>query len=77
MMTDLYNEIVEYQKMNFDKDQLIADFAQAILNGMDLKTMECFVYDTLVENLSEYSNETLIEEVRNYNPELLEDAEGI
>lgn len=77
MMTDLYNEIVEYQKMNFDKDQLIADFAQALLDGMDVKTMECFVYDTLVENLSEYSNETLIEEVRNYNPELLEDIEDI
>jgi hypothetical protein len=36
--------------------------------------MECFVYDTLMENLMSYSDEELIEEVKEYNPELLENA---
>jgi len=30
----------------FDRQQLISDYAQQILDGMDMKTMECFVYDT-------------------------------
>ena len=57
-----------------NREQLIADYAQQIMDGMDMKTMECFVYDTLVENLSAYSDEQLVEEVTEYNPELLESA---
>jgi hypothetical protein len=60
--------------MQIDRDSLIADYAQQILDGMDMKTMECFVYDTLMENLMSYSDEELIEEVKEYNPELLENA---
>ena len=60
--------------MTFNSDSLIADYAQQILDGMDMKTMECFVYDTLKDNLSSYSDEELIEEVTEYNPELLEDV---
>jgi hypothetical protein len=58
--------------MTFDRDSLISDYAQEILDGMDMKTMECFVYDTLRDNLSSYSDEELIAEVTEYNPELLE-----
>ncbi len=57
-----------------NREQLIADYAQQIMDGMDMKTMECFVYDTLVENLSAYSDEQLVEEVAEYNPELLQSA---
>ena len=60
--------------MTLDRDSLIAGYAQQILDGMDMKTMECFVYDTLKDNLSSYSDEELIEEVTEYNPELLEDV---
>jgi hypothetical protein len=58
--------------MQIDRDTLISDYAQQILDGMDMKTMECFVYDSLKVNLSCYSDEELIEEVKEYNPELLE-----
>ena len=60
--------------MTFNRDSLIADYAQQILDGMDMKTMECFVYDTLKDNLSSYSDEELIEEVTEYYPELVEDV---
>ena len=60
--------------MTFNRDSLIAAYAQQILDGMDMKTMECFVYDTLVQNLFSYSDEDLITEVTEYNPELLEDV---
>ena len=58
---------------DMNKAELIDAYAQQILDGMDMKTMECFVYDTLKDNLSSYSDEELIEEVTEYNPELLED----
>jgi hypothetical protein len=60
-------------QMTFNREQLIADYAQQILDGMDMKTMECFVYDTLVGNLESYDDEDLINEVKEYNPELLEE----
>jgi len=41
---------------------------------MDFKTMEAFVYDTINENLESYSMKELIEEVENYDPELLEES---
>jgi hypothetical protein len=58
----------------FDRDSLISDYAQQILDGMDMKTMECFVYDTLKDNLASYSDQELIDEVTEYNPELLENV---
>ena len=76
-MTDLYKEILEFNKMSFNREKLIEDYAQQILDGMDMKTMECFVYDTLVSNLSEYNDDELITEVKEYNPELLEDVETV
>jgi len=60
-------------KMTFNREQLIADYAQQILDGMDMKTMECFVYDTLVSNLESYDDDDLINEVKEYSPELLEE----
>lgn len=60
--------------MTFNRDSLISDYAQQILDSMDMKTMECFVYDTLKDNLSSYTDEELITEVTEYNPELLEDV---
>jgi hypothetical protein len=62
---------------NLNRDSLIQDYAQQLLDGMDYKTMECFVYDTLIENLSSYSDETLIEQVKEYSPELLEEYNDV
>ena len=59
--------------MTFDRSQLIEDYIQQLIEGMDYKTMECLVYDTLQDNLADYTDEQLITEVTEYNPELLED----
>ena len=51
-------------KMNFkDRASVIDSYAQTILDGMDNKSMERFVYDTLVENLTDYTNEELATEI--------------
>jgi hypothetical protein len=60
--------------MTFNRDQLIEDYIQQLIEGMDYKTMECFVYDTLKDNLATYNDEQLITEVTDYYPELLEDV---
>jgi hypothetical protein len=77
-MSDLYSEILEFTKMkNIDREQLIEDYIQQLIEGMDYKTMECLVYDTLKDNLADYTDEQLITEVEEYNPELLEDADTV
>ena len=57
-----------------DLSTLVEKYAEQIMDGMDMKTMEQFVFDTLVENLTNYTPEELIAEVTEYNPELLEDS---
>jgi hypothetical protein len=66
--------------MTFNRDQLVEDYVQQMIESMDYKTMERFVYDTMVENLTDYTDEELITEVTDTNswynssycPELLE-----
>ena len=47
-------------------------YIHQLIDGMDHKTMYQFVYDTLDESLSKYSEAELITEVEDYYPELLE-----
>jgi len=77
-MSDLYSEILEFEKMkNIDRDQLVEDYAQTILDGLDMDAVLGIAYDTLTGNLLSYSDEELIKEVKEYNPELLEDVETL
>ena len=56
-----------------NRSDLQETYIQQLIENMDYKTMECFVYDTLNENFSGYTDEELITEVEEYNPELLEE----
>jgi hypothetical protein len=77
-MTDLYSEILEFEKMkNIDRDQLVEDYVQQMIESMDYKTMERFVYDTMVENLTDYTDEELFTEVTDYYLELLEEGDAV
>jgi len=55
-----------------NRTDLIDAYAQQILDSMDYKTMERYVYDTLVESLNDYSESELISEVSDTYPELLD-----
>jgi len=47
-----------------DKDSKLAEiYAEYVMDGMDMKTMETFVFETLVETFSEYSKEELVGEI--------------
>jgi hypothetical protein len=49
-----------------DFSGLVEKYAEHVMDSMDMKTMEQFVFDTIVENLNSYTEEELINEVREY-----------
>ena len=57
-----------------NRQELQENYIQQLIEGMDFKTMERFVYDTLEENLTNYTDEELITEVTDYYPELIEET---
>jgi len=57
-----------------NRTDLQESYIQQLIEGMDYKTMEQFVYDSLNDNLSKYSEAELITEVEEYYPELLEEV---
>lgn len=74
MTKDLYNEIIKSNDMTntFDRDSLIADYVDRILDNMSTKDLMRMVGDMLEENLASYSDDELKEEINEYYPELLE-----
>ena len=76
-MTDLYQEILEFDKMNLDLDQLIEDYATDIVEGMDLDTLVQFAYDVIVEGLEDMSVNEILEQVEENAPHLLEELDVI
>ena len=57
-----------------DRDKLQDAYIKELIDGMDHKNMYAFVYDTINDNLDKYSVEELIEEVEEYDPDLLEES---
>ena len=61
--------LTEMPEMN--RDQLIEEYIDRILDNMSTKDLMRIVGDQLEENFSTYSDEELITEVEEYYPELL------
>jgi hypothetical protein len=61
--------------MNFkDRDSVIDSYAQYILDSLDMDAVLNIAYDTLVGNLTDYTNEELATEiVESYGEEWFED----
>jgi len=60
-----------------NKSELIDAYAQQVLDSMDMKTLEQYAYDMLVQCFNEYSEDELIIEVSETYPELIEDTEPV
>ena len=56
-----------------NREQLISDYVDLILENMSTKDLMRIVGDQLEENLSTYSDDELITEINEYYPELLDD----
>ena len=76
-MTDLYSEILEFDKMNLDIEQLIEDYASDLVEGMDLDTLVQFAYDVIVEGLGDMSVNEILEQVEVNAPHLLEELDVV
>ena len=59
---------------NINRDQLISDYVDRILDNMSTKDLMRIVGDQLEENFVSYSDEELIGEVEEYYPELIENC---
>ena len=70
----LHNKMTETNDNIIDRDELQEAYVKSILDGMDWKTMEQFVYDSLNNNFDDYTVDELITEVEDYYPELLEEV---
>lgn len=56
-----------------DFSELVEKYAEFVMDGMDMKTMEQFVFDSLVDTYSNYSQDELINEIDEcYGSEVLE-----
>ena len=52
---------------------IVERYAEQIMDGMDMKTMEQFVFDTLVDNLNSYTPEELYTKIlETYDEEFIE-----
>lgn len=63
-------------EMTPDYSTVVENYARMILDGMDMKTLEQFAFDTLVDNLTKdfETVEDLIDEIREcYDDEVVED----
>lgn len=56
-----------------NRTQLQDDMIQQILDDMDIKTMMAILYDNMSESYDKYSDNELMEEVKEYYPHLLEE----
>ena len=76
-MTDLYNEILNSETMPLTTEQLEqlkCNYAEMVVDNMDIKTLMIMAYDVIVENLKDYDEEDMKEEiVELYDEEILEE----
>ena len=55
-----------------DRHATIANYAEAVVDGMDLKTLCAFAIDTIIDNLDDYSDQEIIELCNEYQDGLIE-----
>ena len=68
----LFNKMTETQDNIIDRDELQQDLIDRIVDDMDIKTLMQLVAEQLDHNYDSYTVDELIEEVKEYYPDLLE-----
>ena len=59
--------------MNMNRQELQEQLIDNVIDGMDFKTMWAVLYDFMDQSYDKYTDEELMEEVKEYYPELLEE----
>ena len=55
------------------RDELISQYCQLVVDGMDYKSLEQYVHETMIDYVDKLSDIELKEEVGNYDEELFEE----
>ena len=55
------------------RNQIAQQFVELVVDGMDIKTMEQYIFDNMMEYFSKFTVDELEEEVYNYDEELWEE----
>ena len=61
------------QLTNGQRDQLREQFAELVVDGMDMKTLVQYVYDDLIEYYEDCSDVELKEQIDDYDDELYDE----
>ena len=59
--------------MNMNRQELQQELINNVIDGMDFKTMWNVLFDFMDQSYDKYTDEELMEEVKEYYPELLEE----
>ena len=59
--------------MNMNRQELQDQLIDSVIDGMDFKTMWAVLYDFMDQSYDKYTDDELMEEVKEYYPELLEE----
>jgi len=57
-----------------NREELIAQFAESIVEGMDMDTLANYAIERLMDSLRTYTDEDLTAEIEDFYPELLENT---
>ena len=68
----LFSELHSMTMTKVNRAELQDTMIQQILDDMDIKTMMAILYDNMSESYDKYSDEELMEEVKEYYPDLLD-----
>ena len=60
---------------NMNRQELQEQLIDNVIDGMDFKTMWAVLYDFMDQSYDKYTDEELMEEVKEYYPELLEESD--
>jgi hypothetical protein len=57
-----------------NREDLISEYAEAVVDGMDMDTLVMYAIDAIREGLQAYGDEELHDEIARFFPELLEET---
>ena len=58
---------------NAQRDELISQYVQLVVDGMDYKSLEQYVFEAMVDYIDSLSDSEIKEEVGNYDEELFDE----
>ncbi len=70
-MTNAFEQYLDNRPF---RDKLQEEYISRIVDSMDVKDLVQFAFDTLDEQMNEYTDEQLTEQVKEYYPDLLENV---